>query len=607
MAGATALVMALGAQGRAWIGGTLIQVRDPWRPFIVAVVAAVLRMLAGRGVPLLGRRMAGGMRERLERERERFARPQGLTSTAKYYAAAAALVSIVWLMPHVLHMRRVPDPEDPVFSAWRIARIAHQLTHDPAHLFDGNIFYPAPLTLTYSDATVLQGIVATPFIVAGVDPLIVSNALFLSAFPLCALAFFYAGWRLTSDPRAALIAGVLGALYPFHMEHYSHLELQFFCFVPLAAIGLLRMLAAPGWKTGAAFGVAVALQWLASMYFGVMLALFLAPFAVFAIAGWRVPFTRHLAAAAAVAALPIVLAVGFVATPYLRSQGTRGDRPISIVDSYSAYPADYGRPHHRFAAYQWIRRDANKPERALWPGVTPLVLAAIGAAPPIGLPAAATLAASSLVFDGSLGTHGLIYDYLYRWVLPFRGMRVPARFSALVGTGLILLSAYGARRVIRLVPNRTGQSIIFLAVSAAVLFDLRPVLHLEDYPPVIPPIYVAVTPSMVLAEFPMRPDANIRYMYFSTRHWARMLNGYSGYLPEVYMALQGDLEGFPGGDTLPRLRREGVTHVTVHCALVDEPAACPALLASVDASRDLRLVAAGRWQKAEVRLYALSR
>ena len=96
----------------------------------------------------------------------------------------------------------IPDPGDPLFSAWRIARLAHQLTTDPAHLFDGNIYHPLPLTLTYSDATLLQGLLGAPFILAGADPLVVSNALMLLAFPGCGLAFFYAAWRLTGEPDA---------------------------------------------------------------------------------------------------------------------------------------------------------------------------------------------------------------------------------------------------------------------------------------------------------------------------------------------------------------------------------------------------------------------
>jgi hypothetical protein len=108
-------------------------------------------------------------------------------------AVLAVLLSTIWIWPHVAHPRQVPDRGDPVFSAWRLARFAHQVAHDPAHLFDGNIFYPRHWTLAYSDATLLQGTLGAPFIWAGVDPLLVANALCLIAFPLCGLAFFYAG------------------------------------------------------------------------------------------------------------------------------------------------------------------------------------------------------------------------------------------------------------------------------------------------------------------------------------------------------------------------------------------------------------------------------
>ena len=78
----------------------------------------------------------------------------------------------------------------------------------------------------------------------------VSNALLLLAFPACGLAFFYAAWRLTGEPDAALIAGLIGAEYPFHAEHYSHLELQWVMFTPLAIVAALRMLADPRAATG---------------------------------------------------------------------------------------------------------------------------------------------------------------------------------------------------------------------------------------------------------------------------------------------------------------------------------------------------------------------
>ena len=379
------LLMALGAHTRVTIGHTVISAASAWRPFVAAAVLLALRLALRPRLRLLPSLVDPALQARLEAEHRWLAEPAAMPRAARFYAGGVIIVSLLWFIPHLTHIRRVPDAGDPLFSAWRVARVAHQLTHDPLHLFDGNIFYPEAYTLTYSDATFLEGVVATPFIVAGLDPLVVANAIFLSAFPLCGLAFFYSGWRLTADLRAGFVAGVLGALYPFHLEHYSHLELQFFCFVPLAVVALLRLLAAPQWKRGLVLGVLVALQWLACMYFGVMLPVFLLPIALVALVAWRVKPTRDLVISMGVAV--VVAAIGFsiLAVPYMRSRGARGERDLKIVSFYSAVPGDYGRAHQRLASYGWIERDQNKAERELFPGIGPLALGLIGMLPPMPL------------------------------------------------------------------------------------------------------------------------------------------------------------------------------------------------------------------------------
>ena len=600
-----ALLIGLGAHGRFTVGGVPVVAVSSVRPFLFAAALLLARLVVGGRAPLLPSLRNPALQRRFSAEREWLARTVRMSRTDHYFALAAVTASLLWLTPHLLHVRRVPDPGDPIFSAWRLARLAHQLTHDPLHLFDGNTFYPEPYTLTYSDATLLEGIVATPFIVAGLDPLVVSNALFLAAFPLCALAFFYTGWRLTGDPGAGLVAGILGALYPFHTEHYSHFELQFFCFVPLAVLALLRLLAAPDVRRGLMLGGMIALQWLTCMYFGMMLMVFLLPVALFAIVGWRVVSGKNLLLSLGVSAALVAIGVSILAVPYLRSRDVRGERKPDIVTFYSALPSDYGRPHGRLASYRWVSRRGNMPERELFPGTTPIALALVGMVPPLGLPAMATIGATALAFDGSRGNHGLIYDDLFRYVMPFRGMRVPARFSAFVGCGLVLLSAFGARRLLHLAPGARARTAVAVVLAAAVLIDLRPALRVRDYPVAIPPIYSSVTPDMVLAEFPIGQDFD--YMYFSTFHWARLINGYSGFVPESYIRLYADLaRDFPSAAAVETLRQHGATHITVNCAMYRwRRGECESVLDKVANIPTLTLVASGRWEGDTTLLYRI--
>src|SRR5829696_7037331 len=235
-----ALVTLFGARTRFDLFGARVTIRAATNLLYATTALTLLRIWLGgaaRFLPSLTRPDS----VRLERERDRLASPLPWTRHTTLCALATLLGSVIWILPHILSPRHVPDAGDPLFSAWRIARIAHQLVTDPRHLFDGNIFYPLPLTMTLSDSTFLQAMLGAPFILAGADPLIVANALTMIAFPACGLAFFYAGWRITGDPDAALIAGLLGAWYPFHAEHYSHLELHWVMFAPLAAVSAMRM------------------------------------------------------------------------------------------------------------------------------------------------------------------------------------------------------------------------------------------------------------------------------------------------------------------------------------------------------------------------------
>ena len=201
----------------------------------------------------------------------------------RFYAGGVIIVSLLWFTPHLTHIRRVPDAGDPLFSAWRIARVAHQLTHDPLHLFDGNIFYPEPYTLTYSDATFLEGVVATPFIVAGLDPLVVSNAIFLVG--LSALRAGVLLYRVAPDGGSA--RGVSSpASWARCIRSISSTTATSSCSSSASfrspMVALLRLLAAPQWRRGLVLGALLALQWLACMYFGVMLPVFLLPVALLA-------------------------------------------------------------------------------------------------------------------------------------------------------------------------------------------------------------------------------------------------------------------------------------------------------------------------------------
>jgi len=246
-------------------------------------------------------------------------------------------------------------------------------------------------------------------------------------------------------------------------------------------------------------------------------------------------------------------------------------------------------------------------ERSLFPGAAPGALAAVGIAPPFGAVPLVYAAGLALSFDGSLGLNGVSFPYLRRWLSPFRNLRSPARFGALVGLTLSILSGFGARRVLTWRRSVIYQGVVFAGLVAIVMIDAWPALKLRPLWKELPPIYAAIAhlPRPVLAELPMPADEtlNTPYMYFSLSHWAPMVNGYSGYIPASYKQLRSDMAGFPNDDGIDALRRRGVTHVTINCGL--EFPGCDELLATTKAARRLRLIANATWLGQPVQLYEL--
>jgi hypothetical protein len=107
----------------------------------------------------------------------------------------------------------------------------------------------------------------------------------------------------------------------------------------------------------------------------------------------------------------------------------------------------------------------------------------------------------------------------------------------------------------------------------------------------------------VIAEVPLMPDEtrNIPFMYFSVWHWARMVNGYSGFIPKSYADFHAEMAHFPDDAGIDALRRRGVTYVSVNCGL-NYPG-CGELMDAMRHDTRLRLAANTRWMAHPVQLY----
>lgn len=516
---------------------------------------------------------------------------------------AMGVATAMILRQQLLAITSVPDLGDPLFSMWRLSWVAHQLPRDPWHLFDANIYYPATRTLAYSDAMLVPGLIAAPALWLGVPVLIVYTTLILATFVAAGLAMFALAHAMTQHVGAALVAALAFAFDPFRFSHYSHLELQFTCWMPLALLALFRTLSAARWRDGAALGIFVSLQALSSLYYGAYLSVSL----VVVAAGWIWSLgwpTRRAWGSLGIGVLIAGAVAALVTIPYRANRSTVGERNQNEIRSYSASPRHYLTASRRNVQYGMALYQRQGAELELFPGTMPVVIGAAALVPPLGplvLPTAMGLAAS---VDASLGLHGTVYTWLNA-LPPFRGFRVPARFRAVAGLYLALLAGMGVGRLARSIGSAWLRRAAVWALAIAVLVDLRPSLELEPLSTHAPDIYASAPDRAVLADLPMSRDGDSMYGYFSTFHRHPIINGASGFEPVWYASLGSAARNFPADAALDTFSKLGTSYFVLHERYYRN--AFPRVAAAAQAQPRLEFVATSTWEGAECRLYRLVR
>src|SRR5687768_17063919 len=123
--------------------------------------------------------------------------------------------------PSVLHLAsRSVEHQDIFFNLWRLEWVRHALTSSTANLFDGNQFYPERGVLAYSDAMLVESLIALPFLSLGVPPLLVHNLLLLGVIAASGIGMFALARRLWGNDAAAVMAGVIFAFAPYRFSHF---------------------------------------------------------------------------------------------------------------------------------------------------------------------------------------------------------------------------------------------------------------------------------------------------------------------------------------------------------------------------------------------------
>ena len=519
----------------------------------------------------------------------------------------------------------------PYFNLWTLAWNHHWLSGEVPNYWDANIYFPHQRTLAFSEPQLLTSALTYPFTLLGGNTVLAYNIALLgflfgagiSAYALCWWLLEPADGDLkngsstfTASRRYRWISAVTsGILYAFNFYMFREvgvLQLLATLFLPITFLGMHRFFRYYKWSDALLFSIGFLGSWCTCAYYGLFLSVFVPCFAI-RLAKRDLWQKKTLMKITGVLILILICLIPLGYGMWTAKTAMSLDRPEILIQNFSALIKNYLKLPSHTLFYGGILKIPLG--RSLFLGGILLFLASLGM---IGILEAKEKKTGIVnqhsqpllqqygVFYLCMALLGLLlslgmalaprtsmdlggyqflvwlspYNLLYNFVPGFSSIRSPDRFIVFCILFLSILAGYGMFQLSQHIRPRWKRIVVPILV-AAMIFELWPLpLRLVKVPRTVeelPPIYEhlrSIPNHSRLLELPMSVayteqgvESEARYMYFSSFHWASLVNGYSGFLPQSTEKLAEMMQKSGPQVILPALKEFNVQYILAH---VDE-------------------------------------
>lgn len=538
--------------------------------------------------------------------------------------------------PERLGSHVAPNAGDPVLITWILEHQARALLSDPGSLYRGNIFFPEPHAIAWSDnLTAFVPPYLLVWLVTGRESVLAYNLVTWLSFAGGAIAVLLLARRLLRSPVAATFVAVAFSVAMVRRSAIGHTQLAGFLFLPLALVLLMDLVERPRLRTAVLAGVCLAGLWYTAIYFFVLAAVVVPVFlVVWAATSWR-DVTVRLLGLLGVVALVAGALVAPSLPPYLdlqrRATFERGDDELLTIGAssfpqppsalYEALGADDGTTEGTDGFVGWTvvvlalvalaGTAARLVARGRRPGAAPGAAATAARHREVdarrrrfALPIAAACAAAALL---SLGPDDGLLSVPYRALRPvlpgLESARALNRFWVLPALGLALLAGRGLGR---LTGDRSRRMQLAAGALATVvvlgeLFVRPGFSEVADAPELLAVNEaLAVLPEGPVTELPVPTSPHYPYVLAarqlrSLTDGLPRIEGYSGDAPAGLPEYLQAASAFPEAHAIRAMRQAGVRHVLLHggpapCAGRYGPEELDAIVERAAASPDVEAV-----------------
>src|SRR5262249_42163709 len=314
-------------------------------------------------------------------------------------------------------------------------------------------------------------------------------------------------------------------------------------------------------------------------------------------------------------ALAVVVAIALfapVGRAYLAAHAVVGERGLSEIASRSATWQHYLAAPRNNRLFGWSAARFGAEERNLFPGIIAAGLSANALWPPVSAMRVVYAAGLAWGITLTFGVNAPAYRALYEYVPAFRALRIPALAVILVGFSLTVLAGFGFDRLARRFRHGHAATAMAVVICVGVLVESWPTpMHLAAIPAAPPSIYMELMPDaggsspVPIVEIPVMVGGDQTYMYYSTFHRQRLLNGYSGFFPPSYLHLAGAMRGFPDERSMHALRSRGARYALLHGEFLERAEYDNITRAADECRCGLTLQGRRSWADREISLYRI--
>jgi len=302
---------------------------------------------------------------------------------------AAASVVMTWPLVTVMHRRIAGDLGDTLLNCWvlrwtggQVLRALHGDVAALARYWDGNIFYPAPLTLAYSEHLTPLMLQILPVLAATGNVILCYNLLLLSTYVLSGLGMYLLVRELTGRPLAALLAGFAFAFAPFRLDQYPHIEVMSSQWMPFALCGFRRFFVTGRWRPLIGGATALLAQALSCGYYLAYFTPFAVAYCVYEMVTRGTIADARTWRALVIAGGAVLVVVSLFLLPYfqVRAMGDVGVRDPAEIRQFSADTYGYATISHDSRLLGSVVQAMDRTENMGFPGFTILAFACVAIA-----------------------------------------------------------------------------------------------------------------------------------------------------------------------------------------------------------------------------------